>query len=126
MGMSIQLVPPLIDAPSVGGRIRQARRLREMTQQHLANAIGSSRESIGAWERGKTSVPFDELVDIARAVRLPIGLLVDGLDGQPPIGPGGGGGGSWAPADSNREPADTRSERPRLTVVPRRQLAPAA
>jgi transcriptional regulator with XRE-family HTH domain len=120
--MSIQLVPPLIDAPSVGGRIRQARRLREMTQQHLADAIGSSRESIGAWERGKTSVPFDDLVDIARAVRLPIGLLVDGLDGQPPIGPGGGGG-RWAPWDSNPQPAETRSER-HLTAVA--ELADAA
>lgn len=124
--MTTDLMPPLIDAPTVGGRIRQARRLRELTQNELADLVGFSRESVSSWERGKASPDVDDLIEVAKMLRIPVTTFVVGLDENdetPPDGgmPSGGDIEECAPWDSNPEPAGsrtTRINRPQIVTYP--------
>ncbi|MFN8458455.1 MAG: helix-turn-helix transcriptional regulator [Anaerolineae bacterium] len=51
-----------------GKRVRQLRRLKDMTQEELAEAVGISPEFISNLERGVNSPSFDTLEKLAEAL----------------------------------------------------------
>jgi transcriptional regulator with XRE-family HTH domain len=61
---------------SLGAQIRHYRRLREMTQEELALAVGySTKASINKIEKNQSTVPHNRLVQIAKVLDVPIGNL---------------------------------------------------
>lgn len=111
--MVTQLGYPLIDASTIGGRLRQVRRLRDMTQSELADAIHVSRESVSMWERCKASPSTDALIEVAKAVHMPVAMLVDGLDGQEMVLVDR----RWASWDSNPRPMEQKCDEQQLTFT---------
>lgn len=66
---------------AIGNRIQKARH-GKMTQESLASAIALTRTSIVNIERGRQQLLVHTLVDIARALQVPIADLI-----PPPPGP---------------------------------------
>jgi transcriptional regulator with XRE-family HTH domain len=64
---------------SVGDRIRDRRTELKMTQAELGEKCGLHRTFIGSVERGERNVSLLNLRVLARALRLPVAALVDGL-----------------------------------------------
>jgi transcriptional regulator with XRE-family HTH domain len=64
---------------SLGAQIRHYRRMREMSQEELALAVGyKTKASINKIEKGKAVVPHDKLEEIARVLHVPIDNLIGG------------------------------------------------
>lgn len=103
------MIPPA--APTVGGRIAQARSYSRLSQAALIAQVGVDRKTLSSWENDHTSPTVAQLLRIADATGFPASWFVDGVHG------GGGDGGRWAPRDSNPQPADTRFQRPELARV---------
>lgn len=97
-------------APTVGGRIRQARRYRDFNQVAFAEAIEASRQTIINWEKGRFSPTVDDLIKIAQATRFPVTWFVEGLDAAAPGPPDGGEPKRLRGWGSNPRPADEWSE----------------
>ncbi|WP_083371660.1 helix-turn-helix domain-containing protein [Paraoerskovia marina] len=69
----------------VGGRVRKLRLDAGLTQEALALESGLSRNVLIELERGRRSVLFERLYDLARALEVPITALVateEGPDGE--------------------------------------------
>ena len=64
----------------VGENIRARRKARRWTQQKLAEAAGLSTYFIGAVERGQAVVSLRALDQIARALKVPLSVLVEQTD----------------------------------------------
>lgn len=62
--------------------IRQYREQLGLTQQALGDRVGVTRQTIAAWERGERDVGVVQLVRLARALAVPVELLLGG-DVQP-------------------------------------------
>lgn len=62
------------DAPSVGAKIRRARKLLRLTQQELAVKVGVSRNTVDAWENNRT---YPKRYDVALEQVLGISLDED-------------------------------------------------
>lgn len=52
--------------------------MRGLTQQALADLIGSDRRTIIRLEQRQTTVGLDVLEQLANALRVPLGRLIDG------------------------------------------------
>ena len=64
---------------SLGAQIRHYRRLRDMTQEELAKAVGyQTKASINKIEKNQSTVPHDRLEKIASALRVPVSQLLTG------------------------------------------------
>lgn len=61
----------------VGGRIRMARRARDISQSALADALGISFQQIQKYEYGKSRVSAGRLQHIARILEMPVTLFFD-------------------------------------------------
>ena len=62
---------------TLGAQIRHYRRLRDMSQEELAQAAGyKTKASINKIEKNLTAVPHDMLIRIASALRVPVDNLV--------------------------------------------------
>lgn len=97
-------------------------------QQDLAQWIGLNPSQVTRRLKGQTKWSAADIGRLARRLRVPVDTFYMSTDEaidrlRTPPDPSGGG--QWAPRDSNPQPADTRSERPRLTVVPDHHLAAA-
>jgi DNA-binding XRE family transcriptional regulator len=57
----------LID-PRPGRQLAQARRLREMSQQSLAEAVGVHLRTVGNWETGRIGMRIDVAKKVARVL----------------------------------------------------------
>jgi transcriptional regulator with XRE-family HTH domain len=66
----------LRDLRSLGERLAARRRQVGLSQVELAKAAGLSKEYVSLIERGGRNPPYTTLLAIARALRLPLGLLV--------------------------------------------------
>ncbi|MED9822440.1 MAG: helix-turn-helix transcriptional regulator [Christensenellales bacterium] len=64
----------------VGMRIREARRVRGMTLQQLADAIHKSRASVSKYENGEITLDVETLCEIGRVLCVPAAQLLD--DGE--------------------------------------------
>lgn len=60
-----------------GKRLRQIRRNRNITQEKLAEAIGTSVEFISLMERGHNAPSFDTLEALAHALEISVKDLFD-------------------------------------------------
>jgi len=65
--------------PQVGARIRRARKLLRMTQQELADKVGVSRNTVDAWENGRS---YPRRYDVA--LEEVLGISLDGEPQAPP------------------------------------------
>ena len=64
--------PYVVDNNRIGGIIRDARRVKGMTQEQLAEAVEISPAFIGHIERGGRSLSLTSLVRIANVLDVPI------------------------------------------------------
>jgi len=48
----------------IGTELRKLRRSRDKTLEQVANAVGLKKTTIGAYEKGRISIPIDNLDDI--------------------------------------------------------------
>jgi transcriptional regulator with XRE-family HTH domain len=63
----------------LGNRLRQRRNQRQWTQAELADRCSFHRTFIGSVERGERNLSILNLCKIARALRVPLEELLDGL-----------------------------------------------
>lgn len=68
----------------VAARVRQMRRVRGMTQERLAEAIGVSAKTLSRYERGELLIGLATLERIATALGVRVGILVEDDDGPSP------------------------------------------
>jgi transcriptional regulator with XRE-family HTH domain len=69
-----------IDMPEYPNRIREWRDLRGITQEELADKIGSFKTHISAWERGKTDLAMRWMHRIADALDVTVADLLSAKD----------------------------------------------
>ena len=62
---------------TIGEKIRQLRRGRDMTQEELASALGVAYQTVSKWETGATSPDLGLIVPIARLFRVTTDELFD-------------------------------------------------
>jgi transcriptional regulator with XRE-family HTH domain len=68
------------ETPTVGARLRAARRGAGLTQKQLAQALGVDSITVSRWERGVTSPSLPRLGRIAELTATSIGDLVRNAD----------------------------------------------
>lgn len=56
-------------------QLKTLRKLRGMTQTELARAVGSTMRVVSAWERGETSLPFEDACRIADVLECSLDAL---------------------------------------------------
>ncbi len=64
---------------SFGKRVRKLRRALDMSQEELANKIGTSRSYISALEHGEYEPKLETMKKIAKAFKINLDELVKGL-----------------------------------------------
>lgn len=62
---------------SFGKRIRSLRRVRDLTQEELAESVGCSTEYVSRIERGLVSPSFEILSALATALKVDVSALFD-------------------------------------------------
>lgn len=63
----------------VGGRVRMRRKMLNMSQEHLADALGLTFQQVQKYERGANRVSASKLYEIARTLQVPVPFFFDGL-----------------------------------------------
>ncbi|MFI4974274.1 MAG: helix-turn-helix domain-containing protein [Caulobacterales bacterium] len=63
----------------VGARIRMRRRLRGVSQEKLADALGLTFQQIQKYERGANRVSASKLYEIASTLQTPVAYFFEGL-----------------------------------------------
>jgi transcriptional regulator with XRE-family HTH domain len=81
-----------IETTMFNQRLRRYREHREMTQKHLGQLLNYSQQTIHKWESGETSPDPQSVVRLARALRIPVTILLgehgiaeDATDYQSPL-----------------------------------------
>ncbi len=77
-GRSDRGVPNPIDV-HVGSRVRLRRRLLDMTQEKLGEAIGVIRQQVHKYERGSDRIVASRLFHFARVLDVPVGFFFDDM-----------------------------------------------
>lgn len=67
--------------------LKAARAAKKMTQEKLGEKIGTSGAYIAQIETGRTYVSPERLVEIAKALDIPAGVLIDSLAEEDPNKP---------------------------------------
>lgn len=65
-----------------GALIKEARRRADLTQQELAEALGTTQAQIARWELGKTSPSFERVVSAIRACGFDLAVSIVTPDDQ--------------------------------------------
>jgi transcriptional regulator with XRE-family HTH domain len=65
---------------AIGGRIRDVRRERGLTQEQLAQAVGVSRSAVAQWETGRAGQVIGNLTRIADILGVRVEFLAHGDD----------------------------------------------
>ena len=76
MEAEMRQVPQPFDV-ALGQRLRRVREAHGWTQAQLAAAVGLTQDAISLYERGKRSMRVETVVDVARALDVPLSLLLD-------------------------------------------------
>ncbi|WP_121634659.1 helix-turn-helix domain-containing protein [Tropicibacter alexandrii] len=66
---------------ALGGAIRSRRESLGISQSSLARRIGAARTTVTNIEAGGQSIMVHQLMEIARALRMPVSTLLDVIDG---------------------------------------------
>jgi transcriptional regulator with XRE-family HTH domain len=74
----------------IGGRIRAARKDRQLTQDALAAAVGVSRSAVAQWETDRAGQITGNLSRIASVLGVNVEWLVHGADLRAPLAAAGG------------------------------------
>lgn len=61
----------------IGAKIKQARKLKNITQEDLAKALGVSDKSVSAYEVNRASPPIEILTKIANATHQPVSYFFE-------------------------------------------------
>ncbi len=61
----------------LGQRVRNARIESGLSQQDLANRIGTTQDAVSLYERGARAVSLETLVAIAKALNKPLGYFLE-------------------------------------------------
>jgi transcriptional regulator with XRE-family HTH domain len=67
----------------LGERIREMRKVKDLTQEDLAHESDIDRSYIGGVERGERNLSFDKLCQIARALGCDVASLTKDLPEEP-------------------------------------------
>ena len=67
----------------LGEKIKKYRLMRGLTQQELAEMIGTTAPTISKYEKGQRGVDFDMLANIAEALQVPISAFFEDSEVQP-------------------------------------------
>jgi len=65
----------------VGGRLRELRLMRGLSQQSLSRAIGLTFQQLQKYERGTNRISASVLWELAHQLDVPITVFFDGLEG---------------------------------------------
>ena len=68
----------MIDQIKIGGFLRELRKEKELTQEHLAEKFGVSSRSVSRWENGITMPELGILVELADYYEVDIKEIIDG------------------------------------------------
>ncbi|MBO9708272.1 MAG: helix-turn-helix transcriptional regulator [Caulobacter sp.] len=63
----------------VGGRVRMRRKLLNITQEQLADALKLTFQQVQKYERGANRVSASKLYEIAKTLQVPVSFFFDGL-----------------------------------------------
>ncbi|NQE64471.1 helix-turn-helix domain-containing protein [Caulobacter sp. RHG1] len=63
----------------VGGRVRIRRKMIDLSQEQLADAIGLTFQQVQKYERGANRISASKLYEIARTLQVPVSFFFDGL-----------------------------------------------
>lgn len=69
----------LVKMPSLGARIRDARRAAGYSQEALAEQLDVTWKTVNRWERDKSAIRYGHLVQISILCRVDIEVLIPGL-----------------------------------------------
>lgn len=64
----------------VGGNVREKRVLKGMSQEELAQAVGLTFQQIQKYERGANRISASRLVELAKALNVPVVELFGGVE----------------------------------------------
>lgn len=81
MGRTNRRLP---EAVEFGGRVRELRQQRELTQQDLASAAGMHFTYVSSLERGERNVSLENILRLAAALEVDAGQLIEGLTPSEP------------------------------------------
>lgn len=56
----------------LGQFIRDAREVRDLTQEMLAEQIGYLRDTVSRWEKGETAITVETLIKILKVTRMQV------------------------------------------------------
>lgn len=70
---------PFKTSDPFGKRVRKVRRYQDMTQEELANSVGTSRSHISALERGDYEPKLETVKKISKAFKMNLDELLKGL-----------------------------------------------
>lgn len=63
----------------IGGRLRQARTGAKLTQEDVASELHLTRQSVSAWESGRTMPSIEELRDLSIRYGVSTDMLIHGV-----------------------------------------------
>ena len=73
----------------VGSRMRQRRKMLNVSQEKLADALGLTFQQVQKYERGFNRISASKLFDAANFLQAPITYFFEGLEGREQPGNGG-------------------------------------
>jgi transcriptional regulator with XRE-family HTH domain len=74
-------VSSVVVTPTLGENVKSLREQRKISQQALAELIGTSPSTVNNWEKGrKTDLPVTTLLAIAKALDVTVDAVLDGVD----------------------------------------------
>lgn len=62
-----------------GARVRDLRLSAGLSQEELANAAGIHRTYLSSLERGQRNVSLDNIIALARALKIDVGRMFEGI-----------------------------------------------
>jgi len=84
-------MPPGVAHPvdiHVGGRVREQRKLKGMSQGELGDSLGLTFQQIQKYERGANRIGASRLQEIARVLQVPVAFFFEDAPGGAPGQPG--------------------------------------
>ena len=69
----------------IGQRIMDLRKKRGMTQEHLAEVLGTTRQAVSKWESGKSAPDLDYAIAMGKYFGVSMDYLLLGVEEKLPL-----------------------------------------